>query len=163
MMKYFPLLLCICLFAACQQGQNVIPTDEEIAQNEKAFKTALKIHLDAISARDLETLEATLSPQGDMHLILPQINITTTAKEFMDFHRDWFEIPGWTMENKIVHTNVGQTMGIGIVEALYKEEERDGKPYFNRMHVSYSMKKIDGIWYVIKDHASSVEKSTDRE
>ena len=42
------------------------------------------------------------------------------------------------------------------------EPERDGKPYFNRMHISYTLEKQNGQWYVIKDHASSVEKSTDK-
>jgi len=40
---------------------------------------------------------------------------------------------------------------------------RDGVPYFNRMIVSYDLENLDGAWYVIKDHASSVEKSTDSE
>ncbi len=162
-MKFSPFFLFLLFIFACQQPKDIAPTPNEVAQNEQAFKAALTIHLAAITARDLSTLEATLSPRGDMHLILPQTNITTTAKEFIDFHRDWFEIPGWTLDNKILHTDIEENMGIAIVEALYKEEERDGKPYFNRMHVSYSMKKIAGKWYVIKDHASSVEKSTDKE
>jgi len=30
------------------------------------------------------------------------------------------------------------------------------------MIVSYDLKKIDDKWYIIKDHATSVEKSTDK-
>lgn len=162
-MKFFQIFFFLFLVVACQQPTNTTPTSSDPAQNEQTFKEALTIHLDAINARDLATLEATLSPKGSMHLILPQSKTTTTAKEFMDYHRVWFEIPDWTLDSKILHTDVVEDMGIAIVEALYKETERDGKPYFNRMQVSYAMKKIDGRWYVIKDHASSIEKSTDGE
>ena len=162
-MKFLPSFLLLFLLFACQQSKDTTPTPKELAQNEQAFKEALIIHLDALNARDLSTLKATLSPKGDMHLILPQSKVTTTAEEFMEFHRVWFEVPDWTIENKIIHTDIAGDMGIAIVEALYKERERDGKPYFNLMQVSYTMKKMAGNWYVIKDHASSLEKSTDKD
>ena len=79
----------------------------------------------------------------------------------MDFHREWFKDEAWSFETKILNTEVGETMGIAITEIVYREPERNGVPYFNRMIVSYALKKIDGSWYIIKDHASSIEKSTD--
>jgi len=51
---------------------------------------------------------------------------------------------------------------MAITEIVYREPERNGEPYFNRMIVSYVLEKIDGHWCIIKDHASSVEKSTDK-
>ena len=53
-------------------------------------------------------------------------------------------------------------LGMAVVEVIYREPNRNGKPYFNRMIVSYDLQKVAGQWYVIKDHASSVEKSTDK-
>ena len=52
-------------------------------------------------------------------------------------------------------------MGIAHTEIMYREPERDGKPYFNRMAVGYALEKIDGRWYVVKDQMCSLEKSTD--
>ncbi len=79
----------------------------------------------------------------------------------MYYHEPWFQDSTWTFETKILNTVIGERLGMAITEVLYQEPERDGKPYFNRMVVSYDLEKIADQWYVIKDHASSVEKSTD--
>lgn len=161
-MKTLQILSLFLVLFACQSSEATKPTKAPIEQNKAAFIQALTTHLDAVSQRDLPTLEASLSPKGDMHLILPQSKMTTTVKGFMDYHRAWFEGGGeWTLDNEIVYTNVGEDLGFAVVEAVYKEPERDGKPYFNRMNVSYSLKKMDGKWYVVKDHMCSVAKSTD--
>ena len=55
---------------------------------------------------------------------------------------------------------MGDKMGMAVTEIVYRETEREGKPYFNRMIVSYDLEKIDGKWYIIKDHASSIESGS---
>ena len=77
----------------------------------------------------------------------------------MKFHQDWFALPDWTVETIILSTDVGDNMGVATTEFMYREPERNGKPYFNRLIVSYTLHKIDGQWHVIKDHASSIEKT----
>tara|TARA_R110002073_G_scaffold57778_4_gene146683 strand:+ start:89657 stop:90028 length:372 start_codon:yes stop_codon:yes gene_type:complete len=119
-------------------------------------------HLDAVTNRDLETLRSTMSPNGNMQLILPSTEIINKVDGFMKYHEDWFSDPSWTFETKILNTEIGEFMGMAIVEIVYREPDRDGGPYFNRMIVSYDLQKIKGQWYIIKDHASSVEKSTDK-
>ena len=96
-----------------------------------------------------------------MELILPQSKITYTSKEFLDMHKEWFQDTTWTFETKILNSKVDGNLGIATVEILYKEPDRNGKPYFNRMAVGYVLEKEDGKWYVIKDQACSLEKSTD--
>ncbi|CAM3505587.1 YybH family protein [Aequorivita lipolytica] len=117
-------------------------------------------HLDAVSNRDLVSLKETMAPNGQMQLILPKTEIIKGVDGFMDYHKEWFAAPDWTFETKILNTEIGQDVGMAIIEIIYREPLRDGKPYFNRMIVSYDLKKIEGKWYVIKDHASSIEKST---
>ncbi len=147
---------------ACGDRQKKEVTGLEVPMsNKKECIATLERHLNAIGERDLETLRSTLSPNGNMQLILSGMEIIDKVDGFMTYHRDWFETPGWTMRNTILNCEVGETMGMAVVEALYREAERDGKPYFNRLIVSYDLQKIDGRWYVIKDHASSVAKSTD--
>lgn len=140
-------------------------SDGEANQRENAasFRATMQQHLDAVSNKDLATLKSTLPPDGKMQLILPQTEITNTVDEFMKYHEDWFADTAskWTFETKILNTVVTDSMGIAITEIVYREPKRDGKPYFNRMIVSYDLKKTGNNWYVIKDHASSVEKSTD--
>ncbi|MFK7933254.1 MAG: nuclear transport factor 2 family protein [Saprospiraceae bacterium] len=156
----------ISLLFACQPQDaptNVAETTSAITEkiDSTGFVLTLEKHLQALTDRDLVALESTLSPQGDMFLILPQTPVSTKVSEFMDFHRGWFPDTTWTISNKIIHTDIQAQMGIALVEALYTEPERDGQPYFNRMHVSYALRKMDGQWYVVKDHMCSFEKSTD--
>jgi hypothetical protein len=125
--------------------------------NDRHFIETMTAHLNAVTNRDLATLKSTLSPNGEMQLILPDSEIIYTVQGFMDYHVNWFSEPSWTFDTKILNTEIGDTMGMAIVEIMYKEPDRGGNPYFNRMIVSYDLKKINHQWYIIKDHASSVE------
>jgi len=130
--------------------------------NEKNFHATLEKHLNAVSDRDLQTLKSTMHPDGKMQLILPGTEIIEGVDGFMNYHDEWFKMPDWTFETKILNIDVGTSKGIGITEVIYREPERDGKAYFNKMIVSYALEKYNEKWFVIKDHASSVEKSTDQ-
>lgn len=135
--------------------------ENELAQhqNSELFKSVISKHLDAVSNKDLMSLKSTLSPNGNMELIQQNSEIVYTVDEFMKFHQEWFNVPGWTFKTKLLSTNIGDKIGVATTEILYEEPERNGKPYFNRMIVSYTLEKINGNWYVIKDHASSIEKT----
>lgn len=131
----------------------------DAAAEDAAFRAALQKHLDAVSNKDLPALESTLSPAGDMQLILPDREITHTVDDFLSMHREWFQDTSWSFETKILNVEIGRTIGTATTEIVYREPERNGKPYFNRLAVSYTLRKMDGAWYVIKDHACSLEKS----
>ncbi len=131
--------------------------------NEKEFIELMKKHLDAVSNKDIESLASTMSPNLNMQLILPQTEIIEGVEAFLDYHKEWFKDTTWTFTTKILNVEVDRNIGMAITEVLYQEPERDGKPYYNRMTVSYLLKKYDDKWYVIKDHASSVEKSTEKQ
>ncbi|WP_208107690.1 hypothetical protein, partial [Tenacibaculum caenipelagi] len=98
---------------------------------------------------------------GRMELILPNTKITYTVDEFVNLHAEWFKDSTCTMKTKILNIEPGKYIGTATTEAIYREPNRNGKPYLNHMIVSYVLEKgSDNIWYVIKDHASSLKKST---
>ncbi len=166
-----PSFLIVLMFAIPLLQQSCAPKEEKEtnpstvttseAENKAAFHQVLNTHFEAISDRDLSSLRSTLSPRGDMQLILEGEEIIDKVDGFMEYHAAWFQMSGWTMNNTVLNSRVGETMGMAVVEAMYREPERDGKPYFNRLNVSYDLEKIEGQWYVVKDHATSAEKSTD--
>lgn len=159
-MKIITLLLLTLFSLTCFANK----TDQKLSDavsNKKSFIATMTKHLNAVTNRDLKSLKSTLSPKGDMLLILPQTENIKSVGAFMDYHKEWFAAPDWTFETKILSTNIKSDLGMAIVEIVYKEPVRDGNPYFNRMTVSYVLEKIEGQWYIIKDHASSVQKSTD--
>ncbi|MFC3192977.1 YybH family protein [Marinicella sediminis] len=152
-MKQTIVMILLLLISACHRGQKTAPTHPAII--------VMQQHLQAVSERNLEVLKLTLAPTGQMQLILPQSEIIGGTDAFLAYHKNWFAIPDWTFETHILNTLVKRDMAMAVVEVIYREPERDGKPYVNRMIVSYVLQRVEGQWYVIKDHASSIEKSTD--
>jgi len=151
-----------CTDTATNTTNTAAKTEANKIQNEKDFVATMQKHLDAVSNKDLAALKSTMSPTGKMQLILPATEIINTVDGFMNYHEEWFKAPGtWTFETKILNTEIKEDLGIAITEIIYSEPERNGEPYFNRMIVSYALEKVNGKWCIIKDHACSVEKSTD--
>lgn len=148
--------------SSCEQ-QRINKTNELAqvsAQEQEKMLATMQAHLDAITNKDLVALEKTLSPEGKMQLILSDTEIIKQVSGFMDYHKEWFKMEGWTMESKILNYELGRDISMVIVESLYKEKERNGKPYFNRLTVSYVLQRTGSNWHIIKDHATSNEKST---
>lgn len=154
---FFILLL---LIVSCQPtASEDIELSKQQLENEKECKAAMEKHLTAVKNKDLIALKSTMSPDGEMELIQPGLEIIYTVDSFMRFHEEWFEIPDWTVNTEILSMHVGNRIGVATTEFLYKEPERNGKPYFNRLSVTYTLEKKNGEWVVIKDHACSIEKT----
>lgn len=159
------LLFILAFTLSCTQSpesvatENTLDSIQKSAAEEEAFLNRLNLHLNAISSKNLESLKETLSPDGDMILILPQSEPTFAAKDFLDMHETWFQDSTWTFETKILKHEIAGNLGIAIVDVMYKEPDRNGKPYFNHMIISYGLRKMGDQWYVVKDHASSIEKT----
>lgn len=158
--KVLFLLFFLVTIVSCKEVKKT-PKQVELTQeqNEQQFINALEKHLDAVEKKDLKALKATMSPKGNMELIQPNMEVIKRVDGFMRFHEVFFNHPEWSLKFKIISKNVGNKIGIATTEAMYREPERNGKPYFSRMTVTYSLEKNEGKWYVIKDHASFIEKT----
>ncbi len=161
--SYYTLFVVSLLFFLATSCEEKAPSNQDPKiskeQNEALFHAVLEKHLKAVSDKDYATLKSTMSPKGNMELIQPNSETVYTVDGFMKFHEEWFAVPNWTVNTKIVSTDIGNKIGVATTEFLYQEPERNGKPYFNRLIVNYTLEKIDHQWYIIKDHASSVEKT----
>lgn len=152
------LLFTILIILGCKpdSGQNSMTPQLSIE-----FNKTIQKHIDAIVARDLKSLRSTLSPSGKMTLIMQGTEIINSVDSFINFHEGWFQDTSWSMDSKIIKTEIGEKIGLAITESMYREPERNGKPYYNRMIVSYILERSEDKWFVINDHASSIRKSTD--
>lgn len=155
----FTIPILFLIFSSC--NSNSTPQLDS-KKNEKEIRTTLEKLLTSIENKDIDLLKSTLSPSGEMELILPNTKTTYTVDEFVNLHEEWFKDTSWTMETKILNIEPGKYIGTATTEAIYREPDRNGKPYLNHMIVSYVLRKNkDDLWYLIKDHASSLKKSTD--
>jgi len=169
-----PFLYCIfslqIILLSCGPSSNPEATSETKAKDlaaaqtlkitkDKSFVETMQKHLDAVSNKDTSALKSTMDPGGNMTLILPSSELKIGVDAFMDYHIEWFQDTSWTFETKIVDTMIGEEYGVAITKIIYREPERNGKPYFHRMTVSYALQYIQDAWYIVKDHASSIEKT----
>lgn len=166
-MKKVLFLTITVLLLACNQSKKTETAKLEKPVTQKVdydteVRKALREHLDAVTAKDIERVKPTL-PAADqpMYLFLPEGNSMSTAGEFIKMHGDWFKDTKteWTLIFEIKYVHAVENMGFAIVEATYNEPNRNNKPYQSIMHVSYVLEKIDGKWLVVKDHASFKEKT----
>lgn len=163
MKKLLLLLIVLSVLTNCSEGKTIPEKSTSHKENVTQFTNALRAHLDAVTQKDTIAMEKTMAPNGELYFLQPQRELSKTSSSFMDFHKGWFKnaTSPWSISFKIIDTEVSDSLGVAIVECVYQEPERDGQPYYNRLHVTYAQKKMNDIWYVILDQATSIEKSTD--
>ncbi len=155
--KILIIVLLFILIGACSQNKKEV-MEVNKKQNVEEFTSVILKHFSAVENKDLEALKLTMSPKGNMELIQPGIEIINSVDGFLEFHKNLFSIPNWTIKFKLISKNVGTRIGVVTSEVIYKEPERNSKPYSNRLVVTYTLEKTENVWYIIKDHASSIEK-----
>lgn len=153
-------LIVLLSFISCTPDSNLNQPFND-AQAKKELNQAIQTHIDAITNKDLAALKSTLSPNGKMMLMLPRTDLLTSTENYIELHSKWLSNPNWSYEAKILSTEVGPKLGFAVAQVTYREPERDGEPYFNRMLISYTLEKFENKWYIISHHTSSSEKSTD--
>ena len=159
-MKPIYYLLFVVAFAlACQQDDTITNSEGPTAEDKKAFHQTLRNHIQAISDKNLGELQKNLSPDGMMYMIRPNTPVIHSTDNYVEFHQSWFQYDNWMLKGAITDSHVGTDSGIAVAEIRYDIPNRDGKSYWNEMTISYGLKKVDGQWYIIKDHSSSVRKA----
>ncbi len=160
--NYTGIILLLVLFISCDKKDTTTNEENNRKKNEVAAKVTLKTLLKSIEEKDLESLKTTMPPTGKIELIMPGRAISHSVDEFVTLHQNWFKDTTWTMQTNILNLRIDQNIAFATTDAVYKEPERNGNPYSNHMIVSYVLEKVNNKWYVIKDHACSLKKSTDK-
>lgn len=154
------------LLVSCQNDpapQTSSKTTAEVTKaNHKAFHSTLKAHINAISKRDIQTLTNLMHPSGTMHMMRHNTPVIYSTDRYIKYHNLWFEDNTWKLTAQITDSNVGQKLGWALVDVTYRNEKPNTKFYTNKMLITYVMEKVDDQWYVISDHATSVEKTFDK-
>ena len=152
--------LLLVLFFSCQPSNSPdTPAAASAPTKDESFRKALETHLEAVTTKDFPALKETVPASGELMWILPSGGYFTTAADFLENHEVWLQDTAWTMTTKVIQADWGQDYGTATVEADLREPERNGKPYFHRMFITYALKKMDDKWMVVMDHASTIEKS----
>jgi hypothetical protein len=111
-----------------------------------SFQDDLETHLQAVCDRDIDTLEASLSKDSSITLILPNGALRETKEDFIEFHESWFEDQDWSITHEIVSTKESTSSAHAIVQSMFKDKDEDGKDYEVNMLISFMFVREDGLW-----------------
>ncbi len=167
MKTVFTCLIGLLLLVSCQNDSSPTQTTSNTSAetkkaNHKAFHSTLKSHINAISKRDVNTLATLMHPSGTMHMLRHNTPVVYSTDRYIKYHTSWFEDDSWKLTAQITDSNVGEKLGWALVDVTYRNEKPNTKFYTNKMLITYVMEKVNGKWYVISDHATSVEKTFDK-
>lgn len=118
------------------------------------FKETLKLHLQSVENRDLETLVSTMPAKGgETVLILPNGSMNTSRDHFVEGHRDWFADKSWTQTFEILNTIETAEMAVATVRYVYKEGDKNP---LNAL-LGLVFQKIDDKWVLVHDQNTRIE------
>lgn len=121
---------------------------------EPDFRETLRIHLDAITGRDLATFESTLTGNDDLMVIFPDGAALDSTQAVVDFHREWFSDPKWVMEPEVVKTIEGTDQSTALVRYQYRDTP-DGQPRSAWLVLVFTLE--DGQWRLVHDQNTRIE------
>jgi hypothetical protein len=84
------------------------------------FRNALGRHLLAIETRDFDTFAATVDPNGVV-VITADGKLIRDTPAFLQMHREWFAMPGWTLEAKPIEIYESGDIGVAVMHLEYRE------------------------------------------
>ena len=115
------------------------------------FRDALKEHLRAIEARDLDALAATVAA-SDLVLITADGKLVRSTREFLDAHRAWFAMPGWTLQAREVEVFEGADLAVAVLELDYREPPAT----HSRSYLTLVFRQQDGRWRMVQDQNTPI-------
>jgi len=85
-----------------------------------SFREALGRHLLAIEKRDLQTFADTVAEHGVL-VVMSDGKLLRSKSEFVEAHRAWFAMPGWTLHARQVEVVETADVGFGLFHLDYRE------------------------------------------
>jgi ketosteroid isomerase-like protein len=141
-------------------GIAVLAACEAKAPTRPDFRTALDAHLAAISARDLEAFEATITAGDDLYVIFPNGVALETTQGVVDFHRDWFTDDQWRFDPSVVKTIIGVDMATALLKYDYRDTPH-GEPRTSWLVLVFKLE--DGAWRLVHDQNTRIAPQEDAE
>jgi|GEM_PF-1026689 len=144
------IILPACLFLITIAG---IAQEEKVENKTNTFSESLKLHLDAVVERNLETYMESISAES-ISMILPNGKLMANHEAIENFHAEWFEESGWEFKYKIIQQIEAEKMGYALLDVDYynldEQNIKDYRPFF--LALVFQLK--DGAWKLTHDQCT---------
>lgn len=119
------------------------------------LRTAFATHVAAVQARDMPALERTITSGDALTLILPNGTRTDTRAAYLDFHRDFFASPTWSIRFEILSEIAGPDFAVLTTRSFYSDTD-NGQPVRTSSWVTFTFRREQGEWRLIHDQNTRV-------
>ncbi len=116
------------------------------------FRETLEKHLQAIRERDLEALADTVAADS-LVLIMADGKLVRSTREFLQAHRGWFALPGWSLETREVALFEGPELGVAVLELDYREPPAT----HSRSYLTLVFQNRKGRWLMVQDQNTPIK------
>lgn len=115
---------------------------------------ALRLFLEAISNRNLETYKEHITKEKIMYTIVQNGHAFTTSRELIAIHEEWFNDKNWIWEGTVIHKVVGEDMAMALIKYDYRAKSED-KPFSSWL--TYVFRLEDNQWRIVHDHSTALD------
>ena len=115
------------------------------------FRETLGRHLLAIETRDLETLAATVA--DPLVLIMADGTLKRSKSEFVEAHRGWFAMPGWTLTAKALEIYESASIGVAVLHLDYREGAKSSESWLTLV-----FEHRGGEWLMVQDQNTPIKR-----
>jgi ketosteroid isomerase-like protein len=121
------------------------------------FEQAVKEHLAAIIARDMDALVPTLTGQNALTMIAPNGARLETRQQFIDFHRQWFATnDDGKYEWEIVRLIESPALGHALIKYRYTSKDSAGAQQVMDSWLALTFAVEDGRWRLVFDQNTMI-------
>ncbi|MBI1188792.1 MAG: DUF4440 domain-containing protein [Alphaproteobacteria bacterium] len=121
-----------------------------------SYDWAVRRHLDAVQARDLDALARTLTNRDELILILPNGVMTRTKAEYIAFHREWFAASTWRIEFEELWAQTTLGIGQSLFRTRYVDQHTDGSPYESSAYLTLTFRREGTDWKLWHDQNTRI-------
>jgi ketosteroid isomerase-like protein len=118
---------------------------------EMNFRQTLRRHLDAIQARNLDELAATVAADS-LVLIMADGKLVRSTQEFLEAHRNWFAMQNWTLQAHEVELFESAELGVALLRLDYREPPSVRSESF----LTLVFQRRDGKWLMVQDQNTPI-------
>jgi uncharacterized protein (TIGR02246 family) len=116
------------------------------------FRETLRKHLQAIQDRDLKALADTVA-EDSLVLIMADGKLARSTAEFLEAHRGWFAMHGWTLQASQVEVFESADLGIAVLRLDYREPPAT----HSRSYLTLAFQKQNGRWVMVQDQNTPIK------